>query len=275
MSVGTKLLGCVVEASATRLLVALPSGLRGTIRAAEARARGGCAPCAPLPLTPARLAQASDAHAEHLRTARRAAAAGGDGSGGSGSDEDGPEAAAAAEDADPNAPPPLHAQFAPGQLLRCVVVALGAGGGDGGAAKRVELSARLSRVVGALPLAGLRAGRALPATVRSVEDHGYVLCLGPAKASGFLPRALAGGGAPLRPGAHLEAVVTAVDAQRRVVAVTAARAAVAAAALSDGDDVALAALLPGALVPAKVRAVLPDGLQMTFLTYFTVRACCL
>ena len=157
-----------------------------------------------------------------------------------------------------------------GQLLRVVVTSLGAGAGDSGAAKRVELSARLSRVVGALPLPQLRPGRALPATVRSVEDHGYVLCLGPAKASGFLPRALAPKTKqPLRPGAHLEAVVTAVDATRRVVAVTAAPAAVASAALADADDVALAALLPGALVSARVRAVLPDGLQLSFLTYFT------
>jgi rRNA biogenesis protein RRP5 len=264
--VGTKLWGSVLEASATRLVVALPSGLRGTVRASEVRPMRRLLSPSRLVLTLSSHPQASDAHAEHVRNAARAAAA-------SGSDEDEDEAAAAAASEaadDPSAPPPLHAQFAVGQLLRVVVVALGAGAGDSGAAKRVELSARLSRVVGALPLAQLRPGRALPATVRSVEDHGYVLCLGPSKASGFLPRALAPKTKqPLRPGAHLEAVVTAVDATRRVVAVTAAPAAVASALLADADDVALAALLPGALVSARVRAVLPDGLQLTFLTYFT------
>ncbi len=210
-------------------------------------------------------------HAEQLRASRRAApAAGGDADDASSSDDD----AADDADADPSAPPPLAVQFAPGQLVRCCVVALGAGSGDG-ASKRVELSLRLSRLVGAAafpPLSSLRPGRALPATVRSVEDHGYVLTFGPPGLSGFLPRKLAPASTiPLAPGSHLETVVTAVDAARRVIAVTAATSAVAGAALSDADDVALAQLLPGALVPARVRAVLADGLQMTFLTYFTVR----
>jgi rRNA biogenesis protein RRP5 len=208
-------------------------------------------------------------HAEHARPARGPASRGG-GDGGGGDDEDdasdgggGSDDDADAADADPSAPPPLPAQFAVGQLVRCVVVSLGG-------AKRIDLSLRLSRVVGAVPLAQLRAGRALPATVRSAEDHGYVLSFGSnADVSGFLLRKHVPPGAALAPGAHIETVVSSVDARRGVVAVTAAPAAVAAAALSEVDDVALAGLLPGALVPARVRAVLADGLQLSFLTYFT------
>jgi rRNA biogenesis protein RRP5 len=312
LSVGTKLWGTVAEVGTRRLVVSLPSGLRGVVRAAEVRAvrmpsrrlhtavvrMRAAPPSSNLALT--LLPQASDVHAEHLRAggaAARGVRRGGgndsdasDDDGGSDGDDDDDAAGAAAGGArDPSAPPPLPAQFAVGQLVRCVVISLGAdqdSGGGGkkkgskthadapsGAPKRVDLSLRLSRVVGAsLRLETLHAARALPATVRSCEDHGYVLSFGPSDISGFLLRKHVPAGSNLAPGAHIETVVSAVDAPRRVVSVTAAPAAVAAAALSDADDVSLDALLPGALVPARVRAVLADGLQMSFLTYFTARA---
>jgi hypothetical protein len=320
LSVGTKLWGTVAEVGTRRLVISLPAGLRGVVHAAEVRARradrGGCTHARPVcalrraaahpsrPLFLPLRRQASDVHAEHLRAggaASRGARRGGnaddsdasdDDAGGSDDDDDAGAAAGATAGGarDPSAPPPLTAQFAVGQLVRCVVIALGAeqnesgsgkkkGGGSAahvnapsGPPKRVDLSLRLSRVVGSsLRLDALHAARALPATVRSCEDHGYVLSFGPADISGFLLRKHVPAGANLLPGAHIETVVSAVDAPRRVVSVTAAPAAVAAAALSDADDVALDALLPGALVPARVRAVLADGLQMTFLTYFTAR----
>ena len=49
----------------------------------------------------------------------------------------------------------------------------------GGARKLIELSLEVARVCAGLRAEGVQAGMALPGCVRSVEDHGYTLALGP------------------------------------------------------------------------------------------------
>ena len=79
--------------------------------------------------------------------------------------------------------PSLTQLFHVGQFVRCIVTSLGGGGDDGGVASRksVGLSLRLRKVMaGQEGGAGavLVAGAAVPAVVRSAEDHGFTLGFG-------------------------------------------------------------------------------------------------
>lgn len=87
------------------------------------------------------------------------------------------------------APPTLSSLFHVGQYVRCCVVSLGSGeeggAGEGEDSKlrgkkgqHIGLSLRLSKVCKGLAKEGLTPGTAVPAVVRNVEDHGYMLGLG-------------------------------------------------------------------------------------------------
>lgn len=95
--------------------------------------------------------------------------------------------------------PPLTRLFHPGQLVRSIVTGLRTGAAAepeprapagqkrkrGAPQKLIELSLEVARVcAGVAADEGLREGMALPACVRSVEDHGYTLLLGPQGAEG-------------------------------------------------------------------------------------------
>lgn len=91
--------------------------------------------------------------------------------------------------------------------------------------------------------------------------------------SGVLPRkdyaAYYGSNAALLPGQLIDCVVAkAAAGEAQVVTVSVSHDAVAAAAVKDSGAVTLGGLLPGSLVTVKVRAVLGDGLLVTFLTFF-------
>ncbi len=248
LSVGARLWGCVAAVGARELTVALPHGLTGRVAAAEASdaLADGAAPASP---------------AAGKRKAR-----GGDGGGG-----------AAAADAD--AAPALGDLFAVGQMVRCTVVALRGGAaaapapGAKAPRRRVDLSLRVARANAGLRPDALRAGFALPASVASAEDHGYLLDFGIAGAPrAFLPRGDAPPGAPLRRGALVEVLLrdgAAGGAGGAPPRATAAPAAVAAALAAEWPGLDLGALQPGALVAARVRARLSDGLLLSFLTFFT------
>jgi rRNA biogenesis protein RRP5 len=50
--------------------------------------------------------------------------------------------------------------------------------GNGSKKKRITLSLHVSRTNSGMGMLGLAEGAVLPAVVKSVEDHGYVLTLG-------------------------------------------------------------------------------------------------
>lgn len=157
---------------ARELVVSLPHGLRGHVAYAEA----------------------SDWLHEQAKAAERAAAAEAEA-------EAGGEAPAAGSKKKRKAGgagelPPLASLFHIGQLVRCTVSSLRTGapgeappagkqpggkqGGKGGGAprKRVDCSLRVSKMSAGLGPECLKEGMQLPACVRSVEDHGYLLALG-------------------------------------------------------------------------------------------------
>jgi rRNA biogenesis protein RRP5 len=192
--------------------------------------------------------------------------------GGSDSEGQGDGDADAAPSHDRSPLPALTAMFVAGQRVRCLVIRLSEGSGEQG--RRVDLSLRLSKLHAASGLTpkGLRPGRCLAACVTSVEDHGYMLSFGLPPLAGFLPLRAAPGraSAPLAPGSLLETVVTAMDLRRRLVSVTCeAEALRGCAPLAEEDQPALQALQPGDLVSCRVRAVLADGLSLSFLGLFS------
>jgi rRNA biogenesis protein RRP5 len=253
-----KLWGAVVEIMPRELIVSLPHGLRGHVayrEASEVLAELAAEAAA----AHAAAAAAEPGGAPPAKPAKRKAAGGAAG---------------------PRALPPLAELFAVGQLVRCTVVGLRGGEGDPGPAppgggprrKRVDLSLHVARANAGLGAGALRAGAALPGCVRSVEDHGYLLTLGIKGTSAFLPKSAAppGGAATLTlaPGALVEVVVEEVKAGGAAI-VTADPAAVAAAATKEWEGLNIDTLVPGALVSARVRNVLSDGLLLSFLTFFT------
>eukprot|EP00887_Chlorella_sp_A99_P001742 scaffold19.g1742.t1 len=265
LSVGAKLWGAVTEVTPRELVVSLPHGLRGHVAYAEA----------------------SDWLAEQSKKA----AAAGEGAAAAGGKRKKGGATAAHE------LPALMDLFSIGQLVRCVVAALHDGGDEDAAAqqsnqqgakkgggaraggkrrKRIDLSLHVAAVNEGLGPEALKEGFALPACVRSVEDHGYLLGLGIKGApTAFLPRKAAPAGARLAPGSLVEVVVSApakaeAGAGRSgPVIVSGERDAVAGAAAREWEGLNIGSLLPGALVTARVRNVLGDGLLASFLTYFT------
>lgn len=242
LAVGTKLWGSVVEVLPKELVISLPHGLRGHVSYREASD------------VLAELAAAATAAREGdtpaTKHAKRKSAGGADHL------------------------PPLADLFRIGQLVRCTVVGLRGGHGEGATSaagnkrKRVDVSLHLSRLHAGLTAEALKEGAALPAVVRSMEDHGYLLGLGIGGTSAFLPKKAAPEGLPLQRGTLVEVVVQQTKAGGAVI-VTADPGAVASANSREWEGVNIGSLVPGALVTARVRHVLSDGLLLSFLTFFT------
>eukprot|EP00897_Mesotaenium_endlicherianum_P004571 jgi/Mesen1/4141/ME000218S03255 len=255
LAVGMKLLGAVAEINDRDLLIHLPNGLRGFVRASEASdvLHQALAPPAP-------------GAASKAKRARPGEAASGDAAAVHDNDDD--EEGGEGE----GAPPPLSALFAVDQLVPCVVLALeGARGAEGrkSESRRVELSLRLELLHSSLSFSSLHVGM----------DHGYVVTLGIAGVSGFLLKRDAavpkGAGGGLVPGQLVKCVVKALDKSRSTVAVSMggpkaqAQAQASAALLRESEGVTLGEVQPGQLVSARVAAVLTDGLLLSFLSFFS------
>ncbi|KAL4451480.1 hypothetical protein ABPG75_007142 [Micractinium tetrahymenae] len=265
---GCKLWGAVIEVTPRELVVSLPHGLRGHVAYAEA----------------------SDWLAEQAKKADKAAAAT--------TEEAGGRKRKAGAGAGGAALPQLTDLFTIGQLVRCTVTGLRDGSNEGGGAaaadgrkkkkkgskgeeeerkrrKRVDVSLRLSKLCAGLGPEAVREGLALPACVRSVEDHGYLLSFGIKGVSGFLPKKEAAAvGRPLAPGALLEVVVAPGGVKpagggATSATVQCAHEAVSGAVAREWEGLNIGSLLPGQLVTARVRNVLSDGLLCSFLTYFS------
>ena len=248
LRVGMKVLGVVTEVNDRGLTVSLPNGLKGTVTRAEA----------------------SDVLAPVAKRKGGKKDAG---------DESESESESESEEEETDQELDLTSMFRVGQILRCRVRNVGKGKSGG---KRIDLATRLSQVCGNISGHSLHDGMAVPACVNSVEDHGYVLSFGCQEdPTGFLPRkscpqSLAD---VLVRGSILDVVLSGGDegsggkrarskGSGGVMQCTADPKRVAQAVTHEGDGAAMSTLLPGMLVNARVKAVLPDGLQMNFMTYF-------
>ncbi|KAF8222115.1 hypothetical protein L208DRAFT_1324246 [Tricholoma matsutake] len=174
--------------------------------------------------------------------------------------------------------PTLFEIFQEGQYIRAVVSAVHAHGSTDitgivksrdevvKASRRVELSLVPERVNSGVQKSDLSADFA---TVKSVEDHGYILELGVPKVSGFLSFAdakLGSGDSRLFVGQLLEITVTKVSSNGRICNVTADVKKFCSSSLSEVTNVT--SILPGALVQSLVTAVSPHGLNLQVLGFF-------
>lgn len=236
LSPGVRLWGVVLEARQRSVVIALPSGLRGSARAADC----------------------SDVHFAWLQAGRELGAAG-----------------AGVGALAPGQPPALAATFAPGQRVRCTLHAVGPGaGGRTKLSLSLRCSALLAGCDAPQLLRPGRLLPWAVASVEDhgyalTQGPG-----GPAgKAGGFVAAADAPPG--LLPGAPLEAVLLSPPSARHPARVTAEAGRVASAAPLGGGGcdgggggdpapgVSFSSLLPGDAVAVSVSASLPDGLAVT------------
>lgn len=122
-------------------------------------------------------------------------------------------------------------------------------------------------------VAGQAAAGACLLTFSTPRRRSYLLSFGPNDFTGFLlfKECTDDKGAlrSLSKGAQLRVSVTSVDKPNKSVRVSAQQRELKAAVSGETSSLTFNALLPGMLVNARVRAVLSDGLLLTFLTYFT------
>ncbi|KAF8274016.1 nucleic acid-binding protein [Lactarius quietus] len=179
--------------------------------------------------------------------------------------------------------PDLFDFFRPGRYLRCVVVAAHAAGATKNAAgtgrarddvekasRRVELSLIPEHVNQGVVKTDLKSGFTMSASVKSIEDHGYILNLGVPDVSGFLSfkdasKAL-GSSEKLSVGAIVDVSVLKMSSNGRTCNVTIAPSATRASYLTEVTDVK--SILPGELVQCLITSVSTIGLNVQVLGYF-------
>eukprot|EP00250_Pteridium_aquilinum_P021384 c25103_g1_i1 orf=322-6036(-) len=167
----------------------------------------------------------------------------------------------------------LSELFSEGQLVSCVVIKL-----DDvklkenkKQSKRIGLSLRLSSLHNGLTVDAMHEGMVLQTYVTSIEDHGYLLSFGVPGMTGFLRRSSEGAGviSKLKKGQLVQGVIHSVDKKRGMVMLKADPDLVASNVVKEVEGLTMDLLIPGTLVNARVRAVLKNGLLLSFLTYFT------
>ena len=135
--------------------------------------------------------------------------------------------------------------------------------------KRVVLTHVYSSVL------SLKPGEIVPAFVESEEDHGWTLSFGDGAGKskkksggrkGFLPKHE--GKESIEVNSVIDVAVTKVD-KRGVVKCSVDKTLLSTQIAQDHSDLSLHDLIPGMLVRATVKSVLPGGLVVTFLSYFT------
>ncbi|KAI9444728.1 nucleic acid-binding protein [Lactarius indigo] len=170
--------------------------------------------------------------------------------------------------------------FRPGQYLRCVVIAAGAtktATGSGRArddvekaSRRVELSLVPEHVNQGVVKTDLKSGFTMSASVKSIEDHGYILNLGVPEVSGFLSfkdakKALESS-ERLAVGAIVDVSILTMSSNGRTCNVTINPPSVRVSHLTEVTDVK--SILPGELAQCLITSVSPLGLNVQVLGYF-------
>ncbi|KAI0931812.1 hypothetical protein AcW2_000609 [Taiwanofungus camphoratus] len=179
--------------------------------------------------------------------------------------------------------PDLFRIFHPGQYVRAVVTAVHLPGATDvaglgrardevqKASRRVELSLIPEKVNAGVVKADLRAGFAMSAAVKSIEDHGYILDLGLPDVSGFLSfkdtkKCNFDTTNKLYVGQLVDVCVSKMSGNGRTCTVSVDPKSYIKASVSEVTNVT--SILPGMLVQTLVTAVLPDGLNLQVLGYF-------
>ncbi|KAL4241734.1 hypothetical protein ABKN59_000784 [Abortiporus biennis] len=179
--------------------------------------------------------------------------------------------------------PDLSDLFRPGQYIRAVITAVHAQGITDGsgmvrgrdelqkASRRVEMSLVPEKVNEGIAKADLKKGFSLSASVKSIEDHGYILNFGVPEVSGFLSfkdadSSLGLKNQKLQVGSLLDTCISKVSTNGRTFTVTVDPAVIRSASISEVTNVT--SILPGSLVQCLITAVLPTGLNLQVVGFF-------
>ncbi|KAK4705134.1 rRNA biogenesis protein RRP5, partial [Phenoliferia sp. Uapishka_3] len=175
--------------------------------------------------------------------------------------------------------PGLNKIFKEGQWVSAIVMESKAndskaklGGREGDenvrASRRVELSLEPEKVNEGIARGDLRAGFTLTSSVKSVEDHGYILSLGLPSLTSFLTFKDAKKLQPTRleVGQIIACRIKDVSENGRTCNVTVGKADVTGSILSTAASIT--SILPSTLVTALVTATLSSGLNVKFFGYF-------
>eukprot|EP01018_Ginkgo_biloba_P021204 Gb_10495 [translate_table: standard] len=238
LSIGMKLWGVIAEVNSKDLVVSLPGGLRGVVKAEEA----------------------SDVISEALSLNSRV------------SQDDKAKKNTLHEKE--TGISPLQDLFALGQLVPCIVCKLERIQEKGNTkdSKRIWLSLRLSLLHKGLTTDAIQEGTVMMSCVKSIEDHGYLLSFGLPSLSGFLPQGNYKDGSSeskLKKGQLVQGLVSSIDRVRGVILVKSDPTLVANSMIKDHKGLAVDLLVPGTMVNARVQAILQNGILLSFLTYFT------
>ncbi|KAI0314775.1 nucleic acid-binding protein [Amylostereum chailletii] len=183
----------------------------------------------------------------------------------------------------PPAVPDLSDIFQPGQYVRCIVSAMHAHGSTDGvpgtgrtrdevekASRRVELSLLPEQVNEGVVKADLKPGYTMSASVKSIEDHGYILNLGIPDISGFLSFKDAQrrfkGTSKLHIGRIIDVAVSKLSSNGRTCNVMVASSTLKTSTLSEVSSVT--SVVPGQLVQCLITNIPHDGLNVQVLGYF-------
>ncbi|KAI0308284.1 U3 snoRNP-associated protein Rrp5 [Multifurca ochricompacta] len=179
--------------------------------------------------------------------------------------------------------PDLFDLFQPGQYLRCIVVAVNAAGTTKmvnvawrargeveKASRRVELSLIPGQVNQGVVKMDLKSGFTMSASVKSIEDHGYILNFGIPEVSGFLSfketkKALEGS-SKLPVGSIVDVSVSKLSSNGRTCNVAITPSTIRVSHLTEVTNVT--SILPGELVQCLITGVSSLGLNVQVLGYF-------
>ncbi|KAJ1799982.1 rRNA biogenesis protein rrp5, partial [Coemansia sp. RSA 2399] len=184
----------------------------------------------------------------------------------------------------------LEARFYVGQFVKCVVVEVGSDSPVTAAGKskkkntnalRIELSLVPEEINSRIDPEDVCEGMVITASVKSVEDRGYVLNTGLPKknVAAFLPSDSAQpwierwmpDSEELKVGQLVEAAVTSVSADRRSMRFTIDPKIVAGCEVKDTYKT-MASIQPGQLVPATIMRVWDNGLSLRFMGFYDCSA---
>ncbi|KAI8613188.1 hypothetical protein BC830DRAFT_497872 [Chytriomyces sp. MP71] len=179
--------------------------------------------------------------------------------------------------------PALNHLFKIGQALPVLAIYTEKASFEGGPSKRkIELSIKPARMNASVEVEEIREGMNLLASVKSVEDNGYILSFGfksNTTTHGFLHKKHASAfiksfdasieKTTLAVGQVVYVSILSVDAGKRTIAVTADPEAIAKSVVPTSHNVAFPSLRPGLLIPTRVKSILDgSGVIVSFMGLF-------
>ncbi|KAJ2603240.1 rRNA biogenesis protein rrp5 [Coemansia sp. RSA 1721] len=183
----------------------------------------------------------------------------------------------------------LKSRFYIGQFVKCAIVELGSGDEHGKAgtktgatqSHRIELTLMPEEINNRIDPEDLCEGQILTASIKSVEDRGYVLNTGISNAATatFLPLDAAKTwlkrwmplSTELKVGQLVEAAIVKISEDRRSIHVTIAPESVSRATVNSTYKT-MASVQPGQLIPATVMKVWNRGLSLRFMGFYDCSA---